>query len=76
MSTRDEWSPDEPQDTQTFEHGDETFDEEDRLNPDFAVAVQEDPSIDPANELDELELDKAHVALDDPEMMVTLQGWR
>lgn len=74
MSTGHEWSPDQPQGNETFEQGDEAFDEEDRLDPNFAEAVQRDPSIDPANELDELELEEAGLAFDDPEAMVTLQG--
>lgn len=74
MNTGNEWSPDEPQGAETFEQGDEAFDEEDRLSPGFLDAVEEDPSIDPANELDELELEEAGVELDDPELMITLQG--
>ena len=74
MSTGVEWSPDEPQGTETNEAADEAFDEEDRLDSDFADAVEEDPSIDPANQLDLLEVEEAGVGLDDPEVMVMLQG--
>ncbi len=74
MSNGDEWSPDRALGTETFEQGDEASDEQDRLDPDFADAVQSDPSIDPHNELDELELEEAGAALDDPEVMLTLQG--
>lgn len=74
MSNGDEWSPDEALGTETFEQGDEASDEENRLDPGFADAVQSDPSIDPHNELDELELEEAGAALDDPEAMLTLQG--
>lgn len=74
MSKEYEWSPDEPQGNETFEQGDEAFDEEDRLDSNFAEAAQRDPSIDPANQLDELELEEAGLGLDDPEKMVALQG--
>ncbi len=70
MSKGDEWSPDEGLGTEAFEQGDE----ENRLDPDFVDAVQGVPSIDPENELDELELEEAGVALDDPEVMLILQG--
>jgi hypothetical protein len=58
MSTGDEWSPDEPQDTETNEAADEGFDEEDHLEVDFADAAEEDPSIHPANQLDRLEVER------------------
>lgn len=74
MSTEDEWSPDQPQGTEVFEPGDEAFDEAERLDPGFLEAAERDPSINPTNQLDSVELDEAGVALDDPEMMVTLDG--
>jgi hypothetical protein len=74
MSASDDWSPDEPQGTETFEQSDEAFDEEDRLSPQFGEAVQGDPSIGPAEILDELELEEAGLELDDPETMATLDG--
>ena len=74
MSNGDEWSPDEALGTEAFEQSDEAVDEENRLDPGFADAVQGDPSIDPENELDDLELEEAGVALDDPEVMLILQG--
>jgi hypothetical protein len=74
MDEGDTWSPDEPQGTETFEQSDEASDEENRLDPEFAEAVQLDPSVDPANEVDELELAEAGVELDDPGMMATLLG--
>ena len=72
MDTDDEWSPDEPQGTEVFEQGDEALDEAERLSPGFSEAVQLDPSLDPTNVIDELELEEAGVELDDPEAMLIL----
>ena len=55
----DEQSPDEPLGTETFEQGDEAFDEESRLNPDFLEEVERDPSLDPRLLIDDLELEEA-----------------
>lgn len=74
MSTADTWSPDEPQGTETFEQGDEAFDEEDRLDPAFVEAVERDPDVDPVNVADAVEMEEAGVEFDDPEMMATLDG--
>ena len=70
----EEWSPDEPSGTETFEQADEAFDEEDRTHPGFGEEVQLDPSLDPALELDEVELEEAGLELDDPELIATLEG--
>jgi hypothetical protein len=67
----DSWSPDQALDTETFEQGDEALDEATRLDPDFVDEVQGDPSLDPALQLDEVELKEAGVKLDDPED----EGW-
>jgi hypothetical protein len=74
VSAGDDWSPDEPQGTETFEQDDETFDEEDRLDPRFLENVEGDPSINPVNDVDDLELKEAGLELDDPEAIVTMQG--
>ena len=74
MTSDDEQSPDVPQETEIFEQGDEALGEEERLNPAFSEAVQNDPSLDPTNVVDELELEEAGAELDDPEAMVTLSG--
>ncbi len=74
MSNPTGWSPDEAQGTETFEQSDEAFDEEDRLDPSFLEDVEGDPSIDPSNQLDELELAEAGLELDNPETMLTLPG--
>ena len=60
----DSWSPDQALDTETFEQGDEALDEATRLDPDFVDEVQGDPSLDPALQLDEVELKEAGVKLD------------
>ena len=74
MTSDDGRSPDVPQETEIFEQGDEALGEEERLNPAFSEAVQNDPSLDPTNVVDELELEEAGAELDDPEAMVTLSG--
>jgi hypothetical protein len=74
MSSNDDLSPDEPLGTETFEQGDEAFDESDRLDPDFVEDLELDPSLDPTLELDDRELEEAGVTLDDPEKLVTLDG--
>ncbi len=74
MTNSDTWSPDEPQGSETFEASDESLDEEDRLDPGFAEAVQMDPSLDPSSQLDQLEMAEAGLELDDPEQMATLPG--
>jgi len=70
----DEFSPDEPLGTETFEQGDEALDEDDRLDPDFIEELELDPSLDPALALDDRELEEAGLTLDDPEKLVTLDG--
>ena len=70
----DEQSPDEPLGTETFEQGDEAFDEESRLNPDFLEEVEQDPSLNPTLLIDDLELEEAGVQFDDPDVMATLDG--
>ena len=74
MSQDDEQSPDEPLGTETFEQGDEAFDEESRLDPDFLEDVELDPSLDPTLLVDNLELEEAGVTFDDPEAIATLDG--
>jgi hypothetical protein len=74
MSDDDEQSPDEPLGTETFEQGDEALDEEVRIDPEFIEAVQQDPSLDPTLDADELELEEAGATFDDPEAMATLDG--
>ncbi|HEX3796298.1 MAG TPA: hypothetical protein VHV57_17525 [Acidimicrobiales bacterium] len=52
--------------SEIFEQGDEATDEEERLNPDFAEEVQNDPTLDPTLMVDDRELVEAGVALDEP----------
>ena len=61
-----DWSPDEPMGTETFEQGDEALDERDRMDPNFLEDLEEDPSLDPTLQVDELELEEAGANLDDP----------
>ena len=74
MSTGDEWSPDEALGTETFRQGDVAEDEGERTNPSFLEDLEQDPSLDPALVADELELEELGAQLDDPELLVTLEG--
>jgi hypothetical protein len=74
MSQNDDWSPDEPLGTETFEQGDDALDDEDQLDPNFLESVELDPSLDPTLQTDDRELEEAGVELDDPEAMATLDG--
>ncbi len=74
MSSGDEWSPDEALETETFRQGDVAEDEGERLNPSFLEQLEGDPSLDPSLVADELELEELGAQLDDPELLVTLQG--
>jgi hypothetical protein len=74
MTPNDEWSPDEALDTETFEQGDEAFDEASRIRPNEVEAVEQDPSLNPTLQVDERELEEAGAEFDDPERMVTLEG--
>jgi hypothetical protein len=74
MSPDDTWSPDEPSGTEAFEQGDEALDEQLRTDPDFLEGLELDPALDPALQLDDLELEEAGVELDDPGAFATLDG--
>jgi hypothetical protein len=74
MTQNDDWSPDESPETEAFEQGDEALDEAARIDPDLVEAIENDPSLDPTLQVDERELEEAGAELDDPEMMVTLEG--
>lgn len=72
MNADNDWSPDEPLGTEVFEQGDEALAEQESLTPGFIDAVQGDPSLDPTNVVDEMELEEAGVELDDPKVMLIL----
>jgi hypothetical protein len=74
VSQNQEESPDEPLGTETFEQGDEALDENLRIDSDFIEELGVDPSLDPTLQVDELELTEAGAELDDPEVLVTLDG--
>jgi len=73
MDERD-WTPDEPQATETFRQGDAAADEAGRLDPGYAELLEVDPSLDPNFQVDERELEEVGAVLDDPEAIVTLDG--
>ena len=58
MGNGDDWSPGEPLGTETFEQGDDARDESSRVDPTFDEEVEEDPSLDPALEVDHRELEE------------------
>lgn len=60
--------------SELFEQGDEALDEAVRIDPEFVEALEQDPSLDPALQVDERELDEAGAMLDDPESKVMLEG--
>jgi hypothetical protein len=74
MTPNDEWSPDEALDTETFEQGDEAYDESSRIRPSELEEVEQDPSLNPTLQVDDRELEEAGAEFDDPERMVTLEG--
>jgi hypothetical protein len=74
MSQNDDWSPDEPLGTETFEQGDEALGDGSRIDSRLVETVEQDPSLDSALEVDERELEEAGTELDDPEDLVTLAG--
>ena len=74
MSSDDEWSPDEALGTETFRQGDVAEDEGERISPSFREAIEQDPSLDPSLVADERELEELGAQLDDPELLVTLEG--
>jgi hypothetical protein len=74
MSSGDEWSPDEALGTETFRQGDVAEDEGERVSQSFLEDLEQDPSLDPALIADELELQELGAQLDDPELLVSLEG--
>ncbi len=74
MGSGDEWSPDEALGTETFRQGDVAEDEGERTSRSFLEELEQDPSLDPALVADELELEELGAQLDDPELLVTLEG--
>jgi hypothetical protein len=74
MSPQDEQSFEEPMGAEAFEQGDEAMDEEARLAKDFIDEIEQDPSLDPALLVDDRELEEIGANLDDPEVLVTLDG--
>jgi hypothetical protein len=74
VSDSTEWSPDEALGTETFRQGDVAEDENERLSRSFLEDLEQDPSLDPALVADERELEELGAQLDDPELLVTLEG--
>jgi hypothetical protein len=59
---------------ETFEQSDEALDEESRIESAFIEELEQDPSLDPALQIDHRELEEVDAELDDPEALVTLEG--
>ena len=70
----DDWSPDEPPGTESFEQGDEALDDASRIDSRFSEEVQVDPSLDPTLRVDEREPEQVGAELDDLEVLVSLEG--
>jgi len=73
MSQSDDWSPDQPLDSETLEQADEALDEDDAFsseddNPDAQAPTNRQLPI------DDLELEEAGANLDDPEQLAVLDG--
>lgn len=62
-------SPDEDLGTEVFEQADEARGERESLSPGFEERSASDPSMDPALELDEREVQEVGAEWDDPEKM-------
>ncbi len=74
MSPDDGTTPDQESGAEAFEQGDEAFGDASIADSGFLEAVEQDPSLDPALQVDEKELEEIGAQLDDPEAMVTLEG--
>ncbi len=74
MTNGDEWSPDEQSGTEAFEQGDEALDESSRVDPNFIEELEQDPTLDPALQGDERELEEIGAEFDDPEKLAVLEG--
>jgi hypothetical protein len=74
MSTNDDWSPDEPLDTETFESWDEALDREDEVDLDQTDLPEGERELDTQLVVDEAELDELGATLDDPEQEARLDG--
>lgn len=73
MPNSDDWSPDQPLDSETLEQADEALDEADAFsseddNPDAQAPTNRQLPI------DDLELEEAGANLDDPEQLAVLDG--
>jgi hypothetical protein len=64
--------PDDP--TEAFEQSDEAIDDASALDPDFIEEIELDPSLDPAFQGDDKELEEIGAQLDDPEQIAVLDG--
>jgi len=66
--TSDLDAPDDGQaGAEAFEQSDEAFDESVNLDPGFLEAVEQDPTLDPAHQIDSRELEEIEGQLDDPD---------
>lgn len=73
MPNSDEWSPDQPLDSEAFEQADEALDEDDA----FRSEDDGPDALAPRNRqlpIDDRELEEAGANLDDPEQLAVLDG--
>jgi hypothetical protein len=74
MSGTDDWSPDEPLDTETYESWDEALDRQDEVEPDRPGDPEGERELDTELFVDQAEIDEVGASLDDPEQLAVLDG--
>jgi hypothetical protein len=74
MSETENWSPDEPLETETFEAWDEALDDEDARAPGEPGGPEGERSLDEQLIVDDAEVDELGLNLDDPERLAVLDG--
>lgn len=74
MGETEDWSPDKPLGTETFDARDEGLDSEDQIAPVDVGGAEGERSPDRHLFVDQAEVEEAGVDLDDPERMAVLDG--
>lgn len=74
MPKSDDWSPDQPLDSETFEQADEALDAEDAFSSQDADGPEALATRNRQLPIDDRELEEAGANLDDPEQLAVLDG--
>lgn len=74
MSQSGDWSPDEPEGTETYEQWDEALDAQDELDPERTGNPEGERSLDSQLTIDDAELEEVGATFDDPEQLALLDG--